>query len=457
MSLRRQVMRGGAFLVLRQGAGVGIGVAGVLLLTRAIGPKNYGLYAAAFGLFAYLQNLTLCGINVYLVRREGGEEREVWDQASTLLLLLGIVGATVAISVTPALERWVRLPGLGPVARIMFVLLPVVLAGQVALARLERRLDFVRIAMLELVGQLVYFVVALPLAFRGFGVWAPTLGWVTQQVLLTLALLGGARYLPRPRWDSTRMREMIAYGMSFSSSAWAWHLRMLVNPLVVGKFLGAEAVGIVALTIRLVEYLSFVKAVTWRLSIAALARLRGDYERLRSAVSEGIGLQVVAVGPLLVAFGWVAPWAIPLLFGRQWLGVLQLYPFVALGYLANAMFTMHSSTLYVLGRNWEVATFHVLHVVLFAGAALLLVPRVGLIGYGLAELAALVSYAVLHYQLAVRVGRPEYRAGMLWGFAFGAALFYRYAWWTTLALALVALVPSSRVELAQIRKGLQKA
>jgi PST family polysaccharide transporter len=94
---------------------------------------------------------------------------------------------------------------------------------------------------------------------------------------------------------------------------------------------------------------------------------------------------------------------------------------------------------------------------MFAGAALLLVPRLGAIGYGVAELVALASYGVLHYRLASEVGGPRYGAAVVWTLAFGAALFFRYAWWTTVGLALVALLPSSRVELRLIRKELQKA
>ncbi|MBC7671326.1 MAG: polysaccharide biosynthesis protein, partial [Polaromonas sp.] len=47
MTLRAQVVRGSAFLVIRQGVGVVIGVAGILLLTRLIGPAAYGTFAAA--------------------------------------------------------------------------------------------------------------------------------------------------------------------------------------------------------------------------------------------------------------------------------------------------------------------------------------------------------------------------------------------------------------------------
>ena len=109
MSLRQQVVRGGAFLAVRQGIGMIVGLAGVLLVTRIIGPANYGLYAASFGLFTYLQTLTLWGVNVYLIRREGDDPPVIYDLAFTLLLVLGGAGALVGTAAIPLLKGWMRL------------------------------------------------------------------------------------------------------------------------------------------------------------------------------------------------------------------------------------------------------------------------------------------------------------------------------------------------------------
>lgn len=55
------------------------------------------------------------------------------------------------------------------------------------------------------------------------------------------------------------------------------------------------------------EILSFVKMATWRISTATLARLQGNRERLLKAVSEGIGLQILALEPLLALVSWISP------------------------------------------------------------------------------------------------------------------------------------------------------
>jgi PST family polysaccharide transporter len=268
-------------------------------------------------------------------------------------------------------------------------------------------------------------------------------------------LFGSAKYRPHLRWNRIEIDRIARYGFGFSASIWIWQLRGLVNPLIVGRFAGPTAMGVVALSIRIVEYLSFVKTATWRISIAALGRMQQQLPRLAKAVSEGMRLQVLALGPLLVAFAWIAPIVVPLVFGPKWIPALAIYPFIAMSYLANALFSMHSSALYVLRRNWDVTAFHTCHVVLFAGGAFFLVPQFGTVGYGLAELVAIPAYAVIHRAVQSRVGTLHCALALTWGAAFALALFSgAFGWWTAGGLALLAVWPRTWAELSTIMRHL---
>jgi len=444
MNLRTRVLRGGVYLILRQGLGVVIGAVGVILLTRSLGPEAYGIYAAAFGIYSYLFNMSKWGVDVYLIRYEGEPQPQDYHQAFSLLVLLSLAGIGVALLVLPFIEWWVRLEGFGPVAMALFAVLPVHLLGLVPLARLERALNYRRVASIELSGQIALYVVALTLAYRGQGPWAPVFGLWVPQLLMSSLLYLMSGYRPKLHWEFARVRAMVGYGLGFSAADWIWSLRPLVNPLVVGRYAGAEAVGYVALVIRLVEQLGFVKAVTWRLSIAALARVQTDRARLVSAINEGMRLQVLALGGFLVAFSLVAPMILPPLLGSNWLPVLEVYPFIALGYLASTLFQLHSSVLYVLQRNRQVMIFHLVYIALFAGSALWLVPLMGFIGYGWAEVVALVSYIVIHLLIVKEVGKPNYRLAGLWMLAFALALFWRELGWVAmLGMVGVALWPET--------------
>jgi PST family polysaccharide transporter len=304
------------------------------------------------------------------------------------------------------------------------------------------------VALVELSGLMIFYPVALPLAYEGLGPWAPLAGWWATQLLTLVLVFWTSGYRPRLCWERARVRAMVRYGVGFSASEWIWSLGKLVNPLIVGRYAGAEAVGQVALATRLVEQLSYVVLLpVARLAIPVFARLREDRGRLTKALNEGTALQLLVIGPVLVGFGLVAPWIVPLLLGSQWLPALEVYPFIAAAYLSGATVSLHSSVLFTLGKLWQIAVTRIAHVVLFAGSALVLVPRLGLKGYGWADMVALPSYVLLLIWVWAYVGKPISAETLVWLACWILALF---AWqlgpWAWAILLVPLIWPSTRRE-----------
>ncbi|HEY4044238.1 MAG TPA: oligosaccharide flippase family protein [Rhodopila sp.] len=424
-NLRQRVFAGGVHLIGRQLISMGLSVVGLLVITRMIGPAAYGPYVAALGICQYAQNLGQAGIGVYLIRTPREATRHTFDVATTLLLISAVGLVAILETSLGLITRWIPLPGLAPLLAVMLVSVVFQSLAVGASARLERSLNFRGVAMIELSGQFIYYGLALALVFAGLGVWSLATGWCLQQVFLCLAFHTAARYRPRLAWDTTIVRSILGYTLGYAASEWPWQLRSLVNPLIVGHFLPAEAVGQVGLAIRLLELLSFSKTVAYRLSIAVLARLQHEPARLVEAATDGMRLQTLALGPALIGFSWFGGILVALTFGARWDPVMQLYPYLALAYLTNAQFNLHASILYVLHRNRAVACFHIAHIVLFAGAASALVDRFGLVGYGYAELAGLLSYPILHRSVHRAIGSLDYRISTLWWVGIAIGLFWR--------------------------------
>jgi O-antigen/teichoic acid export membrane protein len=223
--LRRRILTGGVYLVVREGIGVVVGVLGAVALTRMIGPANFGLYVALVALFMYLQSLATLGINAYLVRTEGELQQRSLHEAFTLLTVLSIAVVVVAELLFPTIIGFTHLDGLATLGPLTLLALPIVVISQVPLAKLEHGLEFRVVALMEGSAQVVLYAVALPLAFAGWGAAAGVIGWLAQQSLLVCCRFGAARYRPSFRWSRTNIARMAHYGFSFSTSIWVWQLR----------------------------------------------------------------------------------------------------------------------------------------------------------------------------------------------------------------------------------------
>lgn len=428
-----------------------IGAVNVALITYLIGPADFGVYLTVVGVVTYLTFIAAVGVDVYLIRRDEEPSVGAYNQAFTLTALTSLLVVAAGALALPLLAAWLPHDGFAAPYLVMLLTLPATVLRFPPLARLERSLDYRSIAVIEVLTPSVYGVVAVTLALQGAGVWAPVIGHMVSRLANVVAFWTVARMRPRLCWSSALAGDMVRYGIGYSATQWIWNGRTLVNPLLVGGILGPEAVALVGLASKIVSLLAFVRQAAWRLAMVAMAKVQGDLSRSSRLVDEAMLAQTMAVGPFLGAFALVGPWFLSLVYGPEWQGLFVVYPFIALGTLVNAVFSVHSSQLYVRKRNLDVAAFHAVHVALFAGAVWLLVPRFGLIAYGFGEVVALCSYGVIHARLA-RILQPSYAATAPWLGAYIPPLFAPFvdhAWVPLLWLPFftVVLLPQSRRQL----------
>ena len=388
--------RGGLYLGCRYGLGILVSFVNMLVMTRWIGPHAYGIFVTALGLSAFLAAFARGGIDTYLVRSERPPDSHSYDIANTLVVGFSIVLMASGAAAAPLLTKWYGSREF--VAPFLVTLLTVPLVGLAgpATAKLERDLNFRAVAGIELGGQILALAVGVGLAWWGCGVWAPVAGLLAWQLWAAAGALRAAHLMPLFCFDAAEAQRMLSFGLGYSASLRIWQMRSLVNPLIVGRFVGAEGVAFVALAIRFAEGLGFVRNAAGRLAIATLSRLQHDRRRFQSALESALKLQVWSLGLMLSAFALIAPVILPRMIGVRWMPSLRIYPFIAAGVLMNSVYNLQASALYVAGQQWLVLRAYGLHVMLLAAGTFLLLPGLGIAGYGWAEIAACGGYALLH-------------------------------------------------------------
>jgi O-antigen/teichoic acid export membrane protein len=422
MSVRKQGLLAGAYLSLREGAGMIVRLLGVLALTRLLGPTQYGLYAGAGAIVATLGTLAQMGCEVHLIRREEEPDEDLYDQTFTYLLIATLIACALGYAVSFWLGDWMGDQRFVGPFRVLLISIPVNVLWVPAQAKLERAFHYKKLAWIEVGGDVTLYGVSLVLAAAGAKVWAPVAGYLAWQAWLLVASCAAASYLPRLAWTRERMREIARWGFAFSSGSWLRQFEGVIQPLVIGHFIGAAGVGYTTLIARLVDTLGFPARASWRLSIVSFGKVQSDLGRLRRGLAETMALQVLALGPVFAGFSLVAAAVVPLVFGHRWSHAIPLFPYLALAALGTAVQTSQLTVLYVAERNLDVAKVQGTRVALLLPSALVLVPAFGLIGWGVASLVTLVSLAVSD-RVVRRVVAPDYSAALPWAVAFVPPLF----------------------------------
>lgn len=408
-ALRDVAIRSGAYLAGREAAGMVVRLVGLVVVVREIGPAAYGLYSAAAVFVAFAAALAQMGAEVLLAKAPGPLSRRRYDEVFTVLVATSLAVVVAGLGLSYALAPWLRPVGVLAPLRVLLLSVPVNVLWAPAQACLERKFAFRRMGLLELGGDVVLYGVAVPLAVTGAGPWSLVVGYVAWQSWLFVGSLTLSGLRPRLRWSTSTAREVFAHGRTVALSRWIAGARSSIITLVVGAFAGAAGVGYVNFAGRLVGTINFTGRGAHRIGIVAVARRQEQPGKLAAALEEGMLLLALVTAVPFAAFGVVAHWAVPAVFGPAWTPALAIYGLLALGAVLRVPATVQGTLLYGFGRNRPVAVAAAIDLALTCGISVVAVRSLGIAGYGIGGLVAVVSIAWTHHAagrlVPVRYGR----------------------------------------------------
>jgi len=453
-SLGQLAVRGGGYLVGREAIGMVIRLVGVVLVVRLIGPHSYGIYAGAAAFVLVVATIAQMGSEVYLIRMPGEIEARHYNQAFAFLVVTSVAATAIAEGLTFALSGLLRPIGVLLPLRVLLLSIPINVLWAPSQAAIERRFGYRLMGLLELGGDVALYATAIPLAFAGAKSWALVAGYFAWQTWLLVASWVTSGLRLRWDWSMPAIRDMARHGLSYSTAQWANRLGDLVNPLVVGTFLGATGVGYVAFAQRLVDTMAFAKRGAYRLGLVAMSRVGSDEkDRLRYSIEEGSLLQLLALAIPFACFGVAARWLVPAIFGHQWVRALPLYSLLALATVLGASAFIQTTFLYSRGRNMAVTGVGAVQTLALAVASILLVKHIGLDGYGVAWLITLVNLVYADHLVRKMFGF-SYKRIAPWAVVLGPPVLFPLVPtpWAFLLLAPLALVlaPQMRAEIRRI-------
>ncbi len=287
------------------------------VLAAMLGPRVYGIVAIAIAFTSLALVFLEQGISTAIVQRENLEPEHLdtafWLNTGWALVLAGL---TVA-----AAGPWAALNDVPEVRGALIALAPtLLLAGLcvVQMARLQRGMEFRRLAISANIATLLGGVAGIGLAVAGAGVWA----LVAQQLVydggMCVLLFALSPWRPRFRYSGSHAGELLRYSSSVMVANLGGFLNRRSDALLLGLFFGPAVVGVYRLADRLVDtLLELTMRPVGMVSLPHFSRLQNDPVGLRGAVASCMKITFVACIPTLLVLAATSPWILALI-GPEW-------------------------------------------------------------------------------------------------------------------------------------------
>jgi PST family polysaccharide transporter/lipopolysaccharide exporter len=347
-----------------------VAVVGAVVMAHLVPPAAYGRFAIALVVPEIALSLVNEGLGTPLVRHHGPTSRHTEGT-----MAVGVAGGLALTALTYFVAPLVTTPLFGEATTELIRLYSPVftIAGVmiVPLAMLQRRLEFNRIGLSEVISAAVTTVVSIVLALLGLDAEAFVLGSIAGIFAWAAVLLVFAGATPLPLWRRTEIREIATTGVPAAGAGLASIGSRNVDYAILGARLAPAQVGFYyrAFTIG-VEYERKVSGIVSRIAFPVYSRTK-DMLHLRSVRQRIVRLNATLIFPLMVFFIVVAPVLMPWLFGERWTPAVVLAQILAVAGMAGTLKNTIDPLVLAAGRPRALMVFNVCEVLLYAVMLLL--------------------------------------------------------------------------------------
>jgi PST family polysaccharide transporter len=369
---------------------------GSIVLARQLSPREYGFFGIIQFLLSFLTSFGDVGLGASLVRQEKDPDERDYRSVFTFQQLLVLAVVLVVIAVAPWLVSHYHVPHSERYVFHVAVLSLLLTSFQsIPALRLERRLSFDRLAIIDTTQSLSFNLVAIVLALQGYGVWSFVIALLVRSALGALLIQLVSHWRIGWAFDWERIKSHMAFGIPYQSINFISLIKDSITPVMVGSLAGLAAVGYISWSGTIAAYPVLALMIFQRVYLPAFARLQADRKGLGEFVERVVWATNAICAPLAVLMLVLFEPFTVLVFGSKWL-VAKPYFFLLWG--ANLVVPTATPMLGLLNALGRAKTSMLFAFIWMAGTWLIgapLIVALGGIGFAVANAAVQLTNLAL--------------------------------------------------------------
>lgn len=361
----------------------------IAILARLLTPADFGVVAIGFVVVGLANVLVDGTFGMILVRRPKIDPAMI---GASLLLCsaLGAVFALVLVIGAPLIEHYFDFPDLAAVLTVLAAVLPISAAMAVSTGLLQRASRFGALTVNSFLAQLVYAIIAVVLAFAGFGLWSLVWAQMTQSVVETLLGYRAIRPEYRIAFSTEALGETFRSGGMFTISKLFNWASGNIDKIVIGRLLGASSLGLYSRGASMMVTVNQVIGTgTARVLFSTFAKMQDDLERMRRAFDRTLSTSVVGATLASAFVIMFADLIVRLLLGPKWLSAVPIMQALFAAFITRSGYIVAEAVPLALGLG-KVSAFR-------QGAQFFLVIAAAWIGSKWGVVGAAIGIAIAYW------------------------------------------------------------
>ena len=294
------------------------------ILARLLSPEDFGLIGMAMVFTGFAMIFNELGISSALIQKQNTHEEHL-SSAFWLNILVGFFLMVLFIALAPVIAWFYKKPILQPVISVMSVGFFISGFTVVQQAIITKRMDFKSLSIRDIVATTVGGAVGIVMALRGFGLWS-LVGQFLMFTFLNSSLLWFiSDWRPKFIFSRVAVKDIFHFSANLTGFNVVNYFARNVDYLLIGKFLGSEALGFYTLAYKLMMLpLQNISWVITKVMFPAFSKIHQDLKKVQDNYLNLIYVISLVSFPTMITLFFLSSDLIVLIFGHKWVAVIPV-------------------------------------------------------------------------------------------------------------------------------------
>ncbi|TAM99900.1 MAG: lipopolysaccharide biosynthesis protein [Chitinophagaceae bacterium] len=393
--LKDKSIKGGLSTTLSQVIVFVVNTLSTMILARILLPADFGLVAMVAAFAGFVSIFKDMGFSMAIIQKP----KVTHDQVSILFwfnIFLCLFISLIFVGLAPLIDSFYHEPRLFYIIVAYAVSIFISSLSVQHNAILSRKMEFNKIALSNIFSGILSVIVAVIMAYTGFGYWSLVYLTVSQSLFATLLLWYYCPWKPKLLFWQEGIQSFLHFGAGISGFNIINYFSRNMDNVIIGKYLGSTMLGFYSKAYQLMMLpLTKLRDPIITVGTPALSSLLNDPERYRRYYHRLVFIICFFSFPMTVFLAVFAKELILVVLGSQWIESVLIFQLLSISALIQPI-TGTTGVILIstghAGRYFKIGIVSSLVII----ASFIIGIRWGVKG-------VVIAYAVANYSLVVPV------------------------------------------------------
>lgn len=329
----------------------GVSIIVSIILARMIEPSAFGIISLIYVFTSILNVFVDSGMGVALIQKKNIDDVD-YSSVFYFNIALGLVLYFVMYIASPLISSFYKMPELVDILRVASLILLISGLRNVQQAYVSRKMIFKKYFYATLVGVVSSAIIAIIMAYYGFGIWALVWQSLSNLGISTFVLWLVVDWRPKFLFSFKRLKTLIQYGWKLLATGLLDILYEDLRILIIGKLYKPNDLAFYNTGAQLpYGIVNNINTSIDSVLLPTVSAEQDNKERVKQMMRRSIITSTFIMAPLMLCLAAAADNFIYLIYTEKWAGAI---PYLRVFCIIFLFYPINSSNLNVikaLGRS----------------------------------------------------------------------------------------------------------